>query len=59
MTRKHFNALAAALRHVATDDGTDAVTMLAAIDAVASVCRANNPNFDSARFVAACTGVNA
>lgn len=53
MTRKHFTMLAEALRFVASDDRTDAATMAAVVDEVARVCKAANPNFDHARFVAA------
>ena len=58
MTRKHFEALAAELKRVGPAYWIDATSRdtvhMAAIQAVADVCARFNPNFDRARFLAAC-----
>jgi hypothetical protein len=50
MTRKHFVALAEAVRFLEADYGT----RLAVAKAVASVCRRFNSRFSEYRFLAAC-----
>ena len=57
MTRKHFQALAAALastRPASTYGSNDYDVWQHTVSAVASVCAAHNPNFDRERFRAAC-----
>jgi hypothetical protein len=59
MQKRHFNALASNLRHVRPDAANDnSATALCgwtqAVNAVADACRQFNPNFDRARFLAAC-----
>ncbi len=49
MTRKHFNALAAAIRRI-----TDAHARRVAAEAVAEICHQFNPRFDRERFFRAC-----
>ena len=61
MTKKHFEALAAALfearehtgHNASWDDGVDA-QWLKDVAVVADVCATTNPRFDRARFLAAC-----
>ena len=61
MTKKHFEALAAAVRaevegwDTEQEKGRHAVEALAFMaSALADVCAQFNPNFDRARFLAAC-----
>ena len=58
MTRKHFVALANALacsRPVQGEDFEEATAQWRCdIQAVADVCREQNPNFDRERFLNAC-----
>jgi len=49
MTRKHFIALAKAISQIANMVDRQNTAHL-----VADVCRQANPNFDRARFLAAC-----
>lgn len=58
MTRKHFEALAAMVRDLAstTADPTQAVDIAVRdhADTLAKFCATQNPNFDRARFLKAC-----
>lgn len=61
MTRKHFQAIAAAVqaaRAAQLDVGGDPTTVNVTLDRVAgelaTVCRAENPRFDRSKFMAAC-----
>lgn len=63
MTRKHFNALAAALAPYCptfTPDGEidedGKATFLDMVNDIADVCQRANPNFDRDRFRLACQG---
>jgi hypothetical protein len=57
MTRKHFNALAAALApHCPTFNDDERAAFLDMVDSVADVCQQANPNFDRNRFRLACQG---
>jgi hypothetical protein len=57
MSRKHFNALAAALApYCPTFDDDARKDFLDMVESVADVCQRENPNFDRARFRAACQG---
>lgn len=57
MSKKHYEALAAALRDARNDEGSDYATFDEGIDAaverIAIVLRKDNPRFDSARFLKA------
>ena len=58
MTKKHFEALAAALNGVGPLHGDmstkDAIQWRSDVEAVAAVCARFNPNFDRTRFLKAC-----
>lgn len=56
MTKKHFNALAAALKENRFLPGNEAadVQWERCVEGVASVCVEFAPRFDRARFLAAC-----
>lgn len=57
MTRKHFNAIAAALApHCPTFDDDGLARFLDLVDSVADACQYANPNFDRDRFRLACQG---
>ena len=58
MTRKHFRALADAIRTVAdSTDNADVQYAIAQITSnVASVCKADNSNFDREKFYKAALG---
>lgn len=68
MTKKHFEALASALRQTMPyrygvtriDDESYFLTELAQwkrdVEHIASVCQSSNSNFDYKRFIAACEG---
>ena len=54
MTKKHFIALAAALREVAAHPRNDSATHVACCHAIADAAEAFNPRFDRAKFLKAC-----
>lgn len=61
MSKKHFNLIAANIRRISdsiTPDCPEAAAkrfgVLYTAEAVADACAVNNPNFDRARFLAAC-----
>jgi hypothetical protein len=56
MTRKHYVALAAAMRDVldGADNGDVRIGVECAIDAVSHVCKADNHRFDYRTFYDAC-----
>lgn len=60
MTKKHFEALAAALKERKPSNSDDYTSdagleqWIADVYAVADVCAAHNAHFDRARFLAAC-----
>lgn len=54
MTRKHFEALAGALREVRAREDADKHTLELVSRALADVLAGTNPRFDRGRFVAAC-----
>ena len=54
MTKKHFEALAAELMHRAPEGKQARFGWIVAVCAVSDVCARFNPNFDRARFLAAC-----
>jgi hypothetical protein len=57
MTKKHFEALAAALRQSQIDFKGKFAEQVGSEDAarrIADVCARFNPNFDRARFLKAC-----
>jgi hypothetical protein len=56
MTRKHFNALAANLRHAKPANPDQFLGWQAAVYAVCDACKAANPGFDRDRFMLACAG---
>lgn len=53
MTKKNFIAIAAAFAR-ANDKAGQGQELRMAAGLIANHCRADNPNFDSARFLAAC-----
>lgn len=55
MSRKDYVADATALARIYWEEGTHQPTMAAAIAALAAIRSADNPRFDRARFIAACT----
>ena len=54
MTKKHFIALAAAMRQVAGLPDTDTETHAICCRAIATVARKDNPRFDYDKFLKAC-----
>ena len=55
MTRKHFTALAEALKRERPNGCVaSSVQWIAEVRAIADVCRSFNPGFDRERFYAAC-----
>jgi len=54
MTRKHFEALAAALQTTKPSMGVCWNQWRADVDHLTDVCARFNPNFDRARFLKAC-----
>lgn len=55
MSKKHYEALASALSNVMWEEDSDPATVTRVIVAVAQVCEGDNPRFDRARFLTACT----
>ena len=54
MTRKHFNAIAAAIASSADDSRYDRYTRQLIANQLATEFEQFNPNFDRARFIKAC-----
>ena len=58
MSKKHFEALAAAMRDARVRVAAEPCGLLGAVDKVveevAAACAASNPRFDKGRFLAAC-----
>lgn len=54
MSKKHFVALAEALKNVASLAGLDETQHRLTAQAIADVCDKSNRNFDYFRFLAAC-----
>lgn len=54
MTRKHFEAIAAAINAVGASNPGNADVLLQVAQGIAETCAASNPNFDRSRFIAAC-----
>lgn len=55
MSKKHYEALAAEMSRIMWESKTDPATMSHVIVGIAKVCEADNPRFDRARFLTACT----
>lgn len=61
MSRKHFQAIAAALKDICPNPGSDGFTgayesWWEAVRAIADVCEATNDQFNRALFFKACEG---
>ena len=54
MTRKDYNDIAEAIARLPVESAAAGDTVRAAANTIADVCAADNPNFDRARFLAAC-----
>lgn len=54
MTRKHYKAIAAAIREARSAPFVRAYSGDAVMHHIADVCAADNPRFNRARFIAAC-----
>ena len=54
MTKKHYIALAATIRQMATDRTYDHLTLLEVVDRLAAVLVTDNPRFDRDKFRDAC-----
>lgn len=54
MSKKHFNKIAAVFADLAKNPALDKDTLATVAANLAIICKADNPRFDSERFLAAC-----